>query len=230
MWAADLDALTDTHRIIVPTRRGYPGSPEAVGDWSVHTEDMVGVLDACGIESATILAHSAGSIVALDLALRHPDRVQRLVLLDPAVRLRSFLTAAFALAFARAQLVRRLRGERRGLDSWQRYILSYRTGGSAWERMPETRREAMRANAHGVFADIAAGDGSQHIDNDRLAALELPVTVILAGLSPTTLRRSGEHLARTIPDARRILIHDAGHALTVDQPAKLITLVRSALA
>src|SRR5690348_9035644 len=92
LWTEDLEPLTATHRLVIPTRRGYPGSPPSPRDWSAHADDMVAVLDAAGIASAAVVAHSAGCIVALDLALRYPRRVERLVLLDPGVRLRSFTT------------------------------------------------------------------------------------------------------------------------------------------
>lgn len=229
MWASDLEGVTDTYRLIVPTRRGYPGSPPSPRDWSAHTEDMIGVLDSAQIVSAAVVAHSAGCIVALDLALRYPERVERLVLLDPGVCLRSFLTPRFVRAFIRKQLLRALRGERRAAESWFRFVLSYRTGGSAWDRIPEQRREMLLANAGGANADMASGDGSAQIDDERLARLSLPVTVVVAGLSPETLHRSGEYLARTIPNAHRVKLEHAGHALAFDQPDELFSILRTAL-
>jgi pimeloyl-ACP methyl ester carboxylesterase len=229
LWAADLEPLTTTHRVIVPTRRGYPGSPPSPRDWSAHSDDMVHVLDAAGVGSAAVVGHSAGCIVALDLALRYPARVAQLVLLDPGVRLRSFTTPAFVGTFARAQVVRRLRGEERAIAGWFRYAFSYRTGGSAWERMSGERREALRANASGVFADFASGDGSAQIDDESLTGLSLPVTVVIAGQTPETLRRSGEHLAATIPGAKRVVIEAAGHALALDRREELIDVLRSSL-
>jgi pimeloyl-ACP methyl ester carboxylesterase len=229
MWAADLESLTTSYRLIVPTRRGYPGSPPSPRDWNAHSRDMVAVLDARSVGSAAVVAHSGGCIVALDLAVRYPERVERVVLLDPVVRLRSFLTPALVRAFLSTRFLRRVRGEHRALEAWMRYALSYRTGDSAWTRMPEARRESLRANAAGVFADQASGDGSDQIDDKRLAALALPVAVVLAGLSPNSFARSGEHLARTIPGAQRVVIEDSGHALAFDQPDQLLSALQSAL-
>ena len=229
LWTDDLQALAATHRVIVPTRRGYPGSPPSPQDWSAHGDDMAGVLDRAGVASAAVIGHSAGCIVALDLALRHPDRVERLVLLDPAVRTRSFVTPPFLLAFGRAQLERRLRGGARAVERWFRYVLSHRSGGGAWERMTPARRDALRANADGVFADFASGDGSAQVDDDKLRGLALPVTVVIAEQTPETFRRCGEHLASVIPGARRVLLEGAGHAVAFDQPEQLLAVLHSAL-
>lgn len=228
-WSADLAPLTARHRVVVPSRRGYTGSPPSPRDWSAHTMDMIALLDAAGIGSAAVVAHSAGCIVALDLALRYRTRVERLVLLDPAVRLRSFLTPPFVRAFVTAQVLSRFGARDRALAGWFRYALSYRSGGSAWERMPQERRDAVLANANGIFADFASGDGSAQIDDARLRELSVPVTVVIAGETPETLRRSGEHLAATIPAAERVVIEDAGHALAFDQRDRLLDLLGTAL-
>src|SRR5688500_10053612 len=71
--------------------------------------------------------YSGGSIVALDLAVERPDLVASLVLLDPAFDLKRCLTPGLVRALAGAQLLRRLRGERRGAEHWMRYVASYST-------------------------------------------------------------------------------------------------------
>ena len=44
-------------------------SVEAMADW------IAGVLDAAGVDRAAVVGHSLGSLVALETAVRHPDRV-----------------------------------------------------------------------------------------------------------------------------------------------------------
>ncbi len=149
IWADDLEPLTDTHRLIVPTRRGYPGSPPSPRDWSAHAEDMMSVLDSAGVESADVVGHGAGCIVVVDLALRHAERVKRLVLLDPALRLRELQRASFRRVCLKMKLLR-LVSERQAIETWFRYVLSYQPNPpsarsrekSAWTEMPEGRRDA----------------------------------------------------------------------------------------
>ena len=83
-----------------------------------------------------------------------------------------------------AQVVRRVGGDERAIPGWLRYVLSYRTGDSAWSRLSESRREAMRANAGGVFADLSSGDGSAQVDDQRPGQLSLPVMVVFCRPEP----------------------------------------------
>jgi pimeloyl-ACP methyl ester carboxylesterase len=69
------------YRIITPSRFGYLGSPLPRGASTARQADaFVYLLDALGIEQAPVLAFSAGSTSAVQLALRHPARVAALVL------------------------------------------------------------------------------------------------------------------------------------------------------
>jgi lipase len=76
------------HRVVAPDLRGHGRSPWTP-PWSIeqHVEDLVGTLDAAGLERAAILGHSFGGLLAAHLAAVASDRVDRLVLLDPAIAL-----------------------------------------------------------------------------------------------------------------------------------------------
>jgi lipase len=70
--------------------------------WSVeqHVADLVDTAEALGIESAACVGHSFGGKLVAELAARHPDRVERAVLLDPALHIEP------PVAAERAELVR----------------------------------------------------------------------------------------------------------------------------
>jgi pimeloyl-ACP methyl ester carboxylesterase len=73
-------------RAIAPDQRGYAGSdkPEPIEAYAVArlADDAAGLLDALGHESACVAAHDWGGGVAWELALRHPERVRKLFVLD----------------------------------------------------------------------------------------------------------------------------------------------------
>ena len=72
--------------VFAPDLRGH-----GVSDWEppwnlgAHTNDLVDTLDALHLERVDVVGHSFGGRLALELAARRPERVGRLVLLDPAV-------------------------------------------------------------------------------------------------------------------------------------------------
>jgi pimeloyl-ACP methyl ester carboxylesterase len=228
MWAKDLVPLARTHRVIALNRRGFPGSGSAVRDWRVHGDDAAGLVEELDAAPVAVVAHSGGSIAALDLAVRRPELVSNLVLLDPAFGTRRNITPKLAAIFVKVQLLRRLGRERQAIDTWLRFATSYRTGGSAFERMAEERREVLRGNAGGVFADMASGDGS-YIRDEDLASIRVPVTIITADLSPSFLQKTSASLAKRLPAVTSRTLQGAGHAMVFDQSEALLVELRRAL-
>jgi pimeloyl-ACP methyl ester carboxylesterase len=86
-WVHQLDALAGRHRVIAWDAPGYGGSTRLAADWPMpadYSAVLASLLDALKLSSAIIVGHSLGAIVAGSFAARAPDRVDRLVLLDPA--------------------------------------------------------------------------------------------------------------------------------------------------
>lgn len=79
-------ALAGSHTVIRVDSAGAGRSPVADGiSIESHADDLAGVLDALGIESAAVVGHSMGTLVVRSLAARYPDKVTALALLG-AVR------------------------------------------------------------------------------------------------------------------------------------------------
>jgi pimeloyl-ACP methyl ester carboxylesterase len=79
--------LTASYRLVNYHRIGYGQSDRASGPMSVADQaaDARALLEHLGIERAHVVGHSYGGVVALQLALDAPDRVQSLALLEPAL-------------------------------------------------------------------------------------------------------------------------------------------------
>lgn len=71
-------------RVIAPDLRGRGGSCDLTGPAGMvaHARDMVAVLDAFEVSAVPVIGHSMGGFVAVVLAHLHPERVQRLLLID----------------------------------------------------------------------------------------------------------------------------------------------------
>ena len=83
-WRDLIGPLARTHRVLVPDLRGFGWSDAPPGDYAKATlaADIVGLLDAEGIDRARVVGHDWGGYVAYLLALDHAERVERFVALD----------------------------------------------------------------------------------------------------------------------------------------------------
>lgn len=83
-WRLTLPALSQKFRVIAPDMAGF-GFSERLANYSYNMENWVaqavGVLDALDIPKASVVGNSFGGALALALAIRHPERVNKLVLM-----------------------------------------------------------------------------------------------------------------------------------------------------
>lgn len=214
--------LSDSFRVILFDQRGMGLSDKPEIDYTMcdYAEDACGILDALGIEQAHVVGFSFGGMVAQELAIRHPERVTRLVLaattsggaggssypihelvdLPPEERARRTIEAmdkAFTPEWQAAnpkEAARRIR---------ERMILQARRADDA-ELEAGKRRQLMARAQHDCY--------------DRLERIQAPTLVIAGdrdGQAPQELVR---RLADSIPGARMITVPGA-HALLAETPA-----------
>jgi pimeloyl-ACP methyl ester carboxylesterase len=84
-WAVVAAALTPRARVYAPDLRGH-GASDWAGSYTIEqlTTDLAAFLDALDLDRVALVGHSVGGPPAYLYAARHPDRVARLVLEDPA--------------------------------------------------------------------------------------------------------------------------------------------------
>lgn len=82
-WARVRDALARDRRVYAPDLRGH-GSSDRAAQYSVELmrDDVLGFLDALGLDRVDLVGHSLGGVVAYLAAAQQPHRVGRLVLED----------------------------------------------------------------------------------------------------------------------------------------------------
>ena len=76
--------LRDRFRVVAPDQRGHGKTTQASSgyDWGTLAGDITRLMDHLGIAKASVFGHSWGGHVASNLAVRHPDRVRGVVLID----------------------------------------------------------------------------------------------------------------------------------------------------
>lgn len=83
-WRLTIPPLSERFRVVAAdiVGFGYTERPDGIRyDLDTWTAHAIGVLDALGIERAHVIGNSFGGALALSLAIRHPERVNRLVLM-----------------------------------------------------------------------------------------------------------------------------------------------------
>ena len=85
-WRGVLPELARDYRVIAPDQRGFGASDKPEGIEAYKTErileDLVALADALGLERFTLVGHDWGGAVAWLAALRHADRLRRLVIVN----------------------------------------------------------------------------------------------------------------------------------------------------
>jgi pimeloyl-ACP methyl ester carboxylesterase len=86
-WRFQIPVLVEAgFRVVVPDMRGYNLSdkPPKVGDYHVESlgRDVERLIRACGAESAAVVGHDWGGVAAWLVAMRHPEAVEKLVILN----------------------------------------------------------------------------------------------------------------------------------------------------
>lgn len=87
LWRNQFPALENAgFRVVAPDLRGRGESqkPHAIGDYAlpILVQDVLSILDEIGVERAHVVGHDWGAVLAWELAIAHPERVDRLVVIS----------------------------------------------------------------------------------------------------------------------------------------------------
>jgi 2-succinyl-6-hydroxy-2,4-cyclohexadiene-1-carboxylate synthase len=220
-WGVVEAALTDAgHEVLTPDLPGHGSASHVAADLSSGADGL-----ARQGGNATYVGYSMGGRFCLHVADRHPDVVERLVLIstsagidDPAAR-----AVRRTADEARADELEAAGDE--GLPAWLERWLAQ----PLFATLPAGAAglEARLANtATGLASSLRlAGTGTQEPLWSRLSGLTMPVLVV-AGEHDATYTALARRLAEAIgANARLAVVAGAGHAVHLEQPAVLVELV-----
>ena len=224
-WEPVVDRLARQFRVITIDNRGIGASDAPVGSYSTRAMagDVVAVLDDAGVESASVVGTSLGGMVAQELALTHPERVERLVLVAtiPGGRLTAPMPLKTAYLLTWAPLMRseqRLRG-----------FVEHNLGPETLRRRAKVVRRLMalkRAHPQPEPAWRAQATAGVLFDPlGRQRRITQP-TLILQGTADQVVNPvNAELLADLIPDTCLRYVEGAGHLICWDEPRRFVRLV-----
>ena len=185
-----------------------------MADWTAA------LLDAAGVATARLVGHSMGSLIALETAARHPDKVSALSLIGTAATMTvgpDLLKAAEANDHAAIDMV----------SIWGLGFQAELGGSLApglWMHYGAQRvLEQCRPGV--LFDDLSACNAYQ----GALAAaaqIKVPATLILGERDLMTPARAGKALAAALPNSRTVVLSGAGHMMMVVRPDELLAALQ----
>jgi pimeloyl-ACP methyl ester carboxylesterase len=217
-WSGVMRRLGGQSRILAFDLPGHGQSGEVARDGRYAALSCaIGAEFLDGLKGPVdLIGHSFGALVALSLALRAPERVRTLTLVEPVLFAAVAGTpaweahrrdhAAYAHALARGD---RERAVRVFLDHWGT--------GARWEAMPALLRETVARQIDLIAAGAPLTDATEGplLAPGALESLAVPVLLVEGGASPPVIGAIAAALAARIPGARRMAVPGAGHMLPV---------------
>jgi pimeloyl-ACP methyl ester carboxylesterase len=253
-WRHLLHNLSADHKVIAPDQRGYGGSdkPEEIDAYKVKelVADVIALADALDVDRFTLVGHDWGGAVAWAAALRHPDRIARLAIVNaphPLIFQRSLIEdEAQRAASAYINDLRSPGAEiairAMGLENFLERVIG---GAADLRKLPEGERQAYLDDWAQPGALTAMLNWYRATDLvvpeiGETARLPLwthlpfpkvePPTLVVWGMKdiallPVQLEGLGDH----VRDLSLVTAPDAGHFIIWEQPELVVRALRDFL-
>jgi pimeloyl-ACP methyl ester carboxylesterase len=218
-WRALVKRMSGQYRLMAPDHVGYGLTPTYPGVIPLAKLE-VAIIEALlrlAAEPVHLVGHSYGGMVLARAAIRIPDRVRSLTLIEPTL---FYLLAAFGLEGEHAEIAavadRVARCIEAGdADAAGRGFIEYWVGPGGYDAMDPKLREAVRAGMPKVSIEFPTGFVPNGAEPDALKALRMPIQLIGGARTTTAARGIMKVLRRLFPNAVYREIAGGGHMCPV---------------
>lgn len=222
-FTAVRESLAERFTVHLPELPGFGCSSPVPGGLAAVADRMAEALRDHGGESPTVLGNGYGGFVALQMAIRHPGLVRRLVLADSG--------ACFSEAGRQAFLAMAAGVEEGGLakvaDVAMRRLFAPEFREANPDVMSERRDAFLRSDPNVL---IAACRAMATLDlKTEVGGLRIPVLVLVGERDEATPPAMSRELAALLPDARLTVLDGCAHVPQLQDPARFLVAVNEFL-
>lgn len=234
-WSEVIEPLARHHTVIAPDLPGHGVSEAGAGDYSIGAlaSGLRDLLLALGHERATVVGHSLGGGVAMQLAYQFPEMIERLVLVSsgglgpevsPVLRAAALPGADLFISLTAGAGQRVGSALGRGLAA-----VGLRPNADVAEvaRGYASLEDADRRAAFLDTLRAVVGTGGQRVHaGDRLYLAEaVPVLIVWGARDSIIPAHHGEDAHRAIPGSRLEVFEDIGHMPQLEAPGRFIAVL-----
>jgi 3-oxoadipate enol-lactonase len=227
MWAEQLLELAINRRVITLDLRGHGDSSISAGVATMNqmAEDVCALMDANGIERATIGGLSMGGYVTLAFYHLFPDRVENLLLADTRAQADTEEGKA-----ARAEQARKILVEGMApiADMMLPKLLSPETVSKNPDVVKRVRDMILRTSPEGAVAALRAmAEREDH--TELLSRIKVPTLIVVGAKDPITPVADSEKMHERIAGSKLVIIENASHVSNIEQPEQFNHAVKEFL-
>jgi pimeloyl-ACP methyl ester carboxylesterase len=241
-WTAQLDRLAIDHRVIAPDLFGHGASAKPAGDYSLsaHAASLRDLFDSLGIADATLVGHSLGGGIALQMAYLFPDRVNALVLvssgglgreLNPLLRAATLPGSELVLPLIASRWVHNV-GDT-ALSVWSKVGLPAISPSSdeAWRTLPSLADAESRRAFLATSRSVIDVHGQTVNAQNRLSGVASRPSMLVWGERDRMIPASHVEAARReLPATRVEMFARSGHFPHLDEPDRFAAVLADFMA
>jgi 3-oxoadipate enol-lactonase len=215
MWRQQLESLKSVNRVIAYDIRGFGKTKDEQSLLSIDLfgDDLIGFMDALGIEKAVLCGLSMGGYIALNVVKRFPDRVAALILCDTQC-----VADTIDVRKKRLKTIEAI-GENGTADFSKGFIKSIFHPDSITNKRDVVRglKRVVDANSVHIIQEGMTALATRTETCSALADINVPTLIMCGRQDTVTPLEKSEYLNTNIKGSKLRVIENAGHVSNLEQ-------------
>lgn len=223
MWNAQKAALQDRYRVVTLDMLGHGASPAPPADAGLddYADQVAGLMAHLGIGKAILVGFSMGALVARAFALRYPDRLSGLILMNGVFDRSDAVRATILGRVDEVRLAGPAANSDAAIERW--FSPEFRAAQPGY--IADLRAHMAGNDRHGYLTSYGLFASQDNFGAQRLGEIAVPTLVATGQFDIGSTPAMTHALAARIPGAKAEVIADARHMMPVEMPEETNALL-----